>query len=278
MTIAQARQILQSVGVVLTRTQGEYRINVRGGAEDEAYYTSDLEDAVATGKSMALRSARAPEGAGRAERARVAQPVGAQELSDAEVVAITAGITEVKAVELLRDIGGLRGLYQAGRGEITAKIGPGPAARLVSNRDLCQRLETAALADREKMNDEGRVWRWAKHHLARMDHEQLWLLSLDGRHGLISARQIAEGGVHGLHVGVRDVVRAAVREAASAFIVVHVHPSGDPAPSDEDIAFTHALVKAADTVGTPLLDHVIVTRTRYASMLNLGLLTPAVRR
>jgi DNA repair protein RadC len=211
------------------------------------------------------------------ERARVAQPVGARELSDAEVVAITAGITEVKAVELLRDIGGLRGLHQAGRGEIAAKIGLGPAARLISNRDLCQRLETAAMTDREKMTDEGSVWRWAKHHLARMDHEQLWLLSLDGRHGLISARQIAEGGVHGLHVGVRDVVRAAVREAASAFIVVHVHPSGDPAPSDEDIAFTHALVKAADTVGTPLLDHIIVARTRYASMLGLGLLTPTKR-
>ncbi len=276
MTIAHARQILQSVGVVLTKTEGEYRVNFRGGGEATAYYTNSLEDAVATGKSMALRSG-AEELPRVASRARVAQPVGAQQLSDAEVVAITAGITEVKAVELLRDIGGLRGLHQAGRGEIAAKIGPGPAARLLSNRDLCQRLETAALAPRERMSDAPQVYQWAKHHLARMDHEQLWILALDGRHGLVSARQIAEGGIHGLHVGVRDIIRAVVREAASAFVAVHVHPSGDPAPSDEDIAFTHQLVKAADVVGTPLLDHVVVTRTRYSSMLDLGLLRPTIR-
>ena len=206
------------------------------------------------------------------EAVRTVRPIGSPELSDAEAVAIAAGITEVRAVELLRDIGGLRGLNHAGRGELAAKIGPGPAARLLSNRDLCHRLEQAATAPRENLADPTAVFAWAKHHLARMDHEQLWVLALDGRHGLITARQVAEGGVHGLHVGVRDVLRAVLREGASGFVLVHVHPSGDPSPSDEDVAFTKAIVAGADRIGTPILDHVIVARGRYASMANMGLL------
>jgi DNA repair protein RadC len=52
----------------------------------------------------------------------------------------------------------------------------------------------------------------------------------------------------------------ALREAASAFVLVHNHPSGDPMPSDDDIAFTRAVADAAAACGTPLLDHVIVAR------------------
>jgi DNA repair protein RadC len=147
------------------------------------------------------------------------------------------------------------------------------AARLLGNRGLCQRLEQAVTVERERLQDPAAVYKWAKHSLARMDQEQLWVLCLDGRHGLITAKQVAEGGVHGLHVGVRDVLRAVLREGTSAFIMLHVHPSGDPTPSDEDIAFTKALIAATKHVGTPLLDHVIVTRTKFRSMSDLGLLS-----
>ena len=205
-------------------------------------------------------------------RARVAQPIGSPHLSDPELVAITAGITEVKAVELLRDLGGLQGLYHAGRGELAAKIGLGGAARLMSNRDLCQRLEQAVTVERDRLADPGEVFKWARHNLARLDQEQLWVLCLDGRHGLITAKQVAEGGVHGLHVGVRDVLRAVLREGSSAFVMLHVHPSGDPTPSDEDVQFTKALIEGTKKIGTPLLDHVIVVKTRYKSMSELGLL------
>jgi DNA repair protein RadC len=208
----------------------------------------------------------------RTERARVAQPVGTSNLSDAEMVAITAGITEVKAVELLRDIGGLKGLYHAGRGELAAKVGLAGAARLMSSRDLCQRLEQAVSVERDHLSDPLAVFRWAKHSLARLDYEQLWVLCLDGRHGLITARQVAEGGIHGLHVGVRDVLRAVLREASSAFVILHVHPSGDPTPSEEDLTFTKMLMKGADEVGTPMLDHVVVTKHRYKSMQEAGIL------
>lgn len=205
-------------------------------------------------------------------RARIAQPLGAPYISDAAIVAIAAGTTEVKAVELLRDLGGLHGLYHAGRGEIAARLGPAAAARLFSSRDLCQRLDAAITAERDDLGDPARVWRWAQKNLARMDHEQLWMLALDGRNSLITARQIAEGGIHGMHLATRDVLRAAIREAASGFVILHVHPSGDPTPSPEDVAFTKALIRAAKEVGTPVVDHVIVARRGFKSMMDMGLI------
>jgi DNA repair protein RadC len=98
------------------------------------------------------------------------------------------------------------------------------------------------------------------------------MLALDGRHGMRSARRVASGGIHGMHVAPRDPLRIAVREAASAIVLVHNHPSGDPAASSEDIAFTHAVADAARIIGTPLLDHVIIARRRTTSMLEVGLL------
>ena len=115
---------------------------------------------------------------------------------------------------------------------------------------------------------------WARPRLATLDHEELWVLALDGRHGLRAARRVASGGIHGLHVGVRDVLRVALREAASAIILVHNHPSGDATPSDEDVAFTKAVAEGATVVGTPLIDHVVIARQRASSMLELGGLSP----
>lgn len=63
-----------------------------------------------------------------------------------------------------------------------------------------------------------------------------------------------------------------LREAASGFVLVHNHPSGDPTPSDEDLAFTRAVVDGAAAIGMPLLDHVIVARRQSTSMLEAGVL------
>jgi len=139
-------------------------------------------------------------------------------------------------------------------------------------------VEEAARPAELHLPDADAVFAWAMTRLATLDHEELWVLCLDGRHGLISARLAAAGGLHGLHVSARDVVRIAVREAASAFVLIHDHPSGDPTPSDEDVAFTHAAQIAADAVGTALLDHVVVSRSGYTSMLHEGLLVPTRTR
>jgi DNA repair protein RadC len=154
-------------------------------------------------------------------------------------------------------------------------VGPAKGARLAAAVELGRRAVFAAsLEASPKLPDRAAVEAWARPRLATLDHEELWVLSLDGRSNLRAARRAASGGIHGLHVAPRDVLRSVLREAASAFVLVHNHPSGDPSASDEDVAFTRAVERGAEAVGTPLLDHVIVARRRSTSMLGAGLLGP----
>jgi DNA repair protein RadC len=102
------------------------------------------------------------------------------------------------------------------------------------------------------------VLSWARASLVHLEHEELWLLSLDAKNGLRAAERVAQGGIHGCAVTPRDVLRPAVRNGAAAVVVVHNHPSGDPTPSAEDITMTQALAQACMLLGIPLLDHVVV--------------------
>ncbi len=202
---------------------------------------------------------------------------GIELMGDADLVAIVLGTgcpripVSVLACALLEEHGGVGGLARAGIGELGVRAGMGlaKAARLVASVELGRRaiLEASAHAI-ARLPDRRAVEAWARPRLATLDHEELWLLALDGHHGLRAARRVASGGIHGLHVAARDPIRVALREAASAFVLVHNHPSGDPTPSEEDIQFTRAVAEAAAVVGVPLLDHVIVARSR------LGHVTP----
>ena len=112
------------------------------------------------------------------------------------------------------------------------------ALRVLAGCELGRRAHTRELTratrdgqgegEARRFADFEQVAAWARPRLAALEHEELWLLAVDGRQGARAARRIAAGGIHGLHVSARDVLRAALREAASAFLVVHNHPSGDP--------------------------------------------------
>lgn len=208
--------------------------------------------------------------------------VGVEHMGDGELLALVLGTgraglpVSVLSVMLLEEHGGVAGLARAGIGELVqrAGIGTAKAARLMAAVELGRRAVVAASREAAaRMPNRSAVEAWARPRLATLDHEELWLLALDGHHGLRATRLVASGGIHGLHVAARDVLRIAVREGASAFVLVHNHPSGDPAPSSEDIAFTRTVERAAAVVGTPLLDHVVVARRRAASMLETGVLT-----
>jgi DNA repair protein RadC len=216
-----------------------------------------------------------------------ATQAGVEALGDAELLSIVLGTggggapLAILAAGLLNEHGGVGGLLRLGVGELAEHrgIGPAKAARLAAAIELGRRaVQVASLDASTRLPDREAVVAWARPRLATLDHEELWVLALDGRHGLRAARRVASGGIHGLHVGVRDVLRVALREAASAIVLVHNHPSGDPQPSDEDLAFTRAVAEGAAVVGTPLIDHLIIARQRSSSMLDLGLLALDARR
>ena len=102
--------------------------------------------------------------------------------------------------------------------------------------------------------------------LAGADTEEFWVLALGPKKNLLKTKMLFRGTVDSCLVHPRDIFRFACIENASSLLVAHNHPSGDPLPSLEDLRFTRQLVKAAAMMEIPIVDHLIITRTGFASL------------
>lgn len=178
------------------------------------------------------------------------------------------------AASLLSDLGGLSGLSRATVEEIAQRLASTPghsrtprasARRIAAAFELGRRATNESVAP-ASIACSADVAAWAAKRFAGLDHEELWLLALDGRSRVRAVRCVARGGLHGMGVRAADPIRIALRAAASGFVLVHNHPSGDPAPSAEDVEFTRRVAAAAAVVGTPLLDHVVVASEGFSSV------------
>ena len=96
--------------------------------------------------------------------------------------------------------------------------------------------------------------------------EEFWLVTLDTKNQPINRHQITVGTLRNSLVHPREVFRPAIADAASCIIVVHNHPSGDPTPSDQDISVTERLEQAAEIIGIPVIDHIVVAGERAISI------------
>ena len=106
-----------------------------------------------------------------------------------------------------------------------------------------------------------------------LPQEHIRVLMLNVRHKVIGMTCAAVGTVNEATVVLRDVFRPAVRSNAFGVILVHNHPSGDPTPSDEDIALTKRAVDAGNLLGVKVLDHIIVGQEKYVSLRENHLVT-----
>ena len=97
------------------------------------------------------------------------------------------------------------------------------------------------------------------------DSESLIVVGLSPSKLSVGEHKIV-GGPCGVHVSVSQVLRAVLVLGADHFVLVHNHPSGNPAPSPQDIRLTRAVQKGADLVGLQLIDHVIVARSGFTSL------------
>ncbi|RMH19699.1 MAG: hypothetical protein D6701_04630, partial [Gemmatimonadetes bacterium] len=94
--------------------------------------------------------------------------------------------------------------------------------------------------------------------LAHLDQEEFHALLLDTQHRVLREVRVTRGILDASLIHPREVFREAIVEGAAALILVHNHPSGDPQPSAEDRAVTRQLRSAGETLGIPVLDHVVV--------------------
>jgi DNA repair protein RadC len=104
------------------------------------------------------------------------------------------------------------------------------------------------------------------------DRERCVAALLDTKHRLLGTALVSVGSVDHTFMTPREVYRDALLANATALVVAHNHPSGDPEPSGDDRAVTHRLVAAGELVGVELLDHLVVAGPRWASLARRGLL------
>jgi len=195
------------------------------------------------------------------------------EADDVELVALLLGAASrsdddplERARTLLDDAGGLARLATR-PSDALAHAGAGPT-RVAAAFELARRIARAEPDEPPHLGNAEQVAAYVRPRIGHLEHEEMWLAALDGRNRVRALRRLAMGGLHGCALGTRDVLRVALREGASAFVLAHNHPSGDPTPSREDVALTATVLAAAELVGVPLVDHVVVTRTAHRSILD----------
>jgi len=212
--------------------------------------------------------------------------VGAQGLSDAELMAILLGTGSVAepvsilAARVIEETGGLDGLTRLGVGALAAirGIGRSKASRIVAAIELGRRVIAAPMLRGDRVVSSRDIDAALRPRLAREPTEHFIAIPLDAKNRAMGELRIATGGLAACPVAPSDVFRALVREAAAAVVFVHNHPSGEPTPSAEDIAVTDRLRIAGDILGVRVVDHVIVGHEGYFSFRDSGLLAKAAAK
>ncbi len=134
------------------------------------------------------------------------------------------------------------------------------------------RLARAEVLDQPVLNNWDRLMAYLNAALAREKVEQFRILFLDNRNRLLADEAQARGTVNHTPVYPREVVKRALELHATAIILVHNHPSGDPTPSRDDIEMTREIRTASQTLGVVVHDHIIVGNGRWLSFRKEGLL------
>ena len=203
---------------------------------------------------------------------------GVATLGDRELVAVLIGHGTARASvvdiadRLLDTAGGVHGLTRLSRDELARVPGVGAAVacRLLAAVELGRRTLLRVPAERPQFLSPREAAAFLLPQYGAYPVERFGVLLLDARQRLIRVRLLTMGSVDASVVHPREVFREAAAAGAAAIVMFHNHPSGDPAPSGEDVALTRRLVAAGQLMGIEVIDHMILADSRYCSMKEAG--------
>ncbi len=204
---------------------------------------------------------------------------GAAAMSNAELLAILlrVGNPGENAVafgtRILTEFGGLRGLAKASFHQLTDVKGLGLAktAQLQAALELGRRLLLASPDTRPQITSPMDVANLLMLEMGNLEQENLRVLLLDTKNRVLGSPTIYVGNVNCSIIRVAEIFREAVRLNATALILAHNHPSGDPTPSPEDVQVTRNIVEAGTMMGIEVLDHLVIGHQRFVSLKERGL-------
>jgi DNA repair protein RadC len=178
------------------------------------------------------------------------------------------------AKALLKRFGSFAGVMAATPAELQEVRGVGPAAAAIIKvvQACALRMAQQDVVRRDVIGSWKKLLDYCRMRMAEEKTEQFRLLFLDNKNAVIADEQQQRGTVNHTPVYPREVVKRALELGASAIILVHNHPSGDPTPSEDDIAMTKEVAAAAEKLGIAVHDHIVIGRKGHVSLRSMGYL------
>ena len=206
--------------------------------------------------------------------------LGAESLSEQELLCCILGrgiageSVLVTAQRLLQRFGSLRGLAEASIEQLAEirGVGPAKAVQLQAAVELARRIAQPLPSAPQLIDSPEAAAAIVRPQLLDKKKEHFIALLLDNRHQLIRKADISVGSLSASLVHPRELFKEAIAASAAAVIVVHNHPSGDPEPSEHDVALTKRLVQAGAVLGIEVADHLIIASRGTVSLKALGLM------
>jgi DNA repair protein RadC len=204
---------------------------------------------------------------------------GANSLSNPELLAILlrVGVPGENAVQvgarLLAKYKTLSGLHRVPFDELCEQygIGEAKAAQIKAALELGHRFKAESPEEKPAINSPADAAVLVAYEMSALEQEHLRVILLDTRNHVLDITEVYQGSVNSSQVHVGELFRAAIRRNASAIIVVHNHPSGDPTPSPDDVAVTRAILQAGKLLDVDVLDHLVIGQGQWVSLKERGL-------
>ena len=207
---------------------------------------------------------------------------GPQALTETELLAIilrngnaSTGETAIDhARHLLGQFHGFKGIDEASFEELRRVKGLGPAkiAQLKACLEIARRFGAQKWEPGQPLRSSEEVFHHFRESLEKEKREFFYVVLLNNKNKKIREVKVSEGSLTASLVHPREVYNPVIRESAAAVIFVHNHPSGDPAPSPEDIEITRRLKEVGEVMGIRVLDHVVIGHGRHFSFSDKGML------
>lgn len=205
--------------------------------------------------------------------------LGPQVLTNAELIAILlhVGVKGESAIavgqRLLKEFNGLTGLHRAPFADLVQQHGLGnaKAAQIKAAIELGRRLTVDCPEERPAINSPADAAALVQYEMSALEQEHLRVILLDRRNRVMETVEVYKGSVNSSQIRVGEVFKEAIRKNASALIVIHNHPSGDPTPSPDDVAVTRAIVQAGKLLDVEVLDHLVIGHGKWVSLKERGL-------
>ncbi len=190
---------------------------------------------------------------------------GVDSVSDVELLAVLlsnghrGARVKTLARVLLKDYGGLAGLADAkGSYRVRQGMDDGKGSTLAVAFEIACRLTKTRMPRRDLLDRPDAVASYLSLRYGQLDQEVMGALYLDVRNRLISEEELYRGTLTRAAVEPRAIMKQGLLCSASAIVLFHTHPSGDPSPSDSDLSFTRRVAEAGELLGIKLVDHLIL--------------------